>query len=514
MPDFTAFLELTLPELNEFLNKWHEPLNQNFEDLDDWLADIHAGLVGTGGSATWSGLMGTMPSLAARLDVSINDDGTIDVSGSPGVLEMATSAVRGEYDSPRDRMDAGDFEAYAAAQPVLGGRFVPMPAGGPTAAFPPESLASAMALQTADFSGPFGNPIAAPFVPWAPGLMMGGANPLVTGIAIGQIRITADATPAIFNIDGYIFRLREILDLDWNLIDGGGAPANGEYVWIYVSRVEADYNNAIYRYKGPGGAIAVKDLRKLQSGTDGATSTSTFTSATALFNTAFLGKIKEGDTLVITNTAAAGEYVIDELDGVTPDVKLTIKGAFKSNVSGATWYIRDNWHPNIGAVVTDTDPTTLPPQVAGRIYFARAAHNTGGNPTSIVTFAHGGVSDSGWMPVDASLDFPKTVIHNLGTYPSDVQVWFRVDAAAGRQYRGLVQRQVVTAVDEGDVTLDPGDTKTTTFLVPSVYVHSSEINVTVAILNASTDPANPSALFTDSSNNDQTTGEMRVIARR
>lgn len=515
MPDFTEFLELTLPELHEFLNKWNAPVNQNFEDIDDWLQDLHAALVGADSSATWADLIGSMDNLVDRLAVSINPDGTINVAGSPGVVELATSAVRGAYSNPRDRFDAGDFEVYAAAQPVVGSRFVPIPIAGPTAAFPPESFEAAVALATADFSGAFGNPVAAPLVPWAPGLMLGGANPLISGIAVGQIRITADATPAIFNIDGYIFRIREQIDLDWNLIDGGGAPANNEYVWIYISRVESDYNNANYRYKGPGGVIATKDLRKLQEGAaNGTTSGSTFTCATALFNTAFLGKIKEGDTLVITSGAAAGEYVIDALDGVTPDTKLTIKGAFKAASSGVSWYIRDNWHPNIGAVVTDTDPTTLPPQVAGRVYIARARHNTGGNPTSIVTFAAGGVSDSGWIDVTAGIDFPKTIIHNLGAYPSDIKVWFRESATSGRQYQGMVQRQIVTDVDETDTTLDPGDTKTAILLVPSIYIHADEINVTVEILNASTDPAAPVALFTDSSATDQAIGQMRVIARR
>ncbi len=510
MPDFTTFLELTLPELNEFLNKWHEPVNQNNETIDDWLSDLNAALVGSGASSAWTSLVGSMANLAERLDVSINADGTIDVAGTPGVLEMATSAVRGASASPSARLNAGDFEAYAGAQPVVGGRFVPMPFAGPTAAFPPETMASAMALSSADFSGPLGNAIPGPFVPWAPGLMMGGANPLISGLAIGQVRITADAPAAIFNIDGYIFRLREIIDLDWNLL----APPDLSYVWVYVSRVEADYGNANFRYKGPGGVIAVKDLRTLQSGADGVASTSTFTSATGLFNTALLGKVKQGDTLVITNTAAAGEYVINALDGTTPDTKFTIKGLFPAAASGASWYIRDNWHPTIGAVVTDTDPTTLPAQVAGRVYIARFKHNVAIAPSSALIFAKGGVFDSGWLPVDASTDFPKTIIHNLGTYPSDVQVWFRVDATSNRQYRGVVQRQIVTTVDESDTTLDPGDTKTTTLLVPSVYVHTSEINVTVQVLNVSSDPAYPDALFTDSSNVDQTAGEMRVIARR
>jgi len=515
MPTKTAFLELTLPALNEFLNKWHIPTNQNFEDIDDWLQDLHAALVGTGSSATWADLVGDLDNLVERLAVSINADGTINVDGSPGVVALATSAVRGEYDSPSDRLDAGDFETFNAGQPVLGSRFDPIPASGPTQGYPPESIEAGIAMTAADYSGPLGNAIAAPHVPWAPGLMAGGANPLITGLAVGQIRITADVTPAIFNIDGYIFRIREILDFDWNLIDGGVAPANNEYVWLYVSRDEADYNNANYRYKGPGGAIAVKDLRKLQQGTaNGTTSGSTFTCAAALFNTAFLGKVKPGDVLVIEGGAAEGEYVIDALDGVTPDTKLTIKGEFAGASSGISWHVRDRWHPNVGGVVTDTDPTTLPALGLMVASTSRARHNTGGAPTSIVTFTAGGVYDSGWTVIDASTDFPKTFIHNLGAYPTDVQVWFRENAAANRQYQGLVRRQVVTTVDEADTTLDPGDTKTAELLFPSVHVHASEINVTLEILNASTDPAEPAALFTDSGGVDVTVGEVRVIARK
>jgi hypothetical protein len=515
MPAKTDFLELTLPALNEFLNKWHTPTNQNFEIIDDWVQDLHAALVGEHSSSEWAALVGSLDNLVDRLAVSINPDGTINVDGSPGIVALATSSTRGEYDSPTERMDAGDFEVFNAGQPVVGSRFVPIPFAGPTAGYPPESLEAGMAMIGGDYSGPMAQAVAAPHVPWSPGLMAGGANPLITGLAVGQIRITADVTPAVFNIDGYIFRIREILDLDWNLIDGGGAPANNEYVWLYVSRVDADYNNANYRYKGPGGAIAVKDLRKLQQGTaNGVTSGSVFTCAAALFNTAFLGKVKSGDVLVIEGGAGAGEYVIDELDGATPDTKLTIRGEFAGASSGISWHVRDRWHPNVGAVVTDTDPTTMPAQVAGRVYFARARHNTGGAPASIVTFTAGGVYDSGWSAVDAGADFPKTFIHNLGAYPTDVQVWFRESATANRQYQGLVRRTVVTAVDEVNTTLDPGDTTTADLLFPSVHVHTSEINVTLELLNATTDPAAPEALFTDSGGTDVTVGEVRVIARK
>src|SRR5690349_16026786 len=117
MPKYTTFLEFTLPELNEFVNSWNNPVNQNWEDLDDWLKDLFNNLVGTGTGSTWSALRGDMASLAARLGVSINADGTIDITDSTDFTNMATSAYRGQYTGPRERLDDNDAEIYAARQP-------------------------------------------------------------------------------------------------------------------------------------------------------------------------------------------------------------------------------------------------------------------------------------------------------------------------------------------------------------------------------------------------------------
>jgi hypothetical protein len=502
MPTYTSFLELTLPELNEFLNNWNKPLNENLEELDDFLSELHENLVGTGTGSRWADLRGGLTNLAARLDVSINADGTLDISNSPDILNMSTSAVTGDFGNPRDRLNAGDFLIHDARQPFVGGRFVPVPTVGPTAGFPPEKIDSGVAFRTADFGAKTGLPIASPQVPWAPGLVTGGANPLITGLGIGQVRISGDTPPAVFNIDGYVFRLREIIDLDWSLL----APGNGVYVWLFVDRNEGSYNNANYKYTAPGGGVAAtKDLRKLQSGSDGITSGSTFSSASALFNTKPFGKVREGDTIVVTTTAAAGSYVVDQLDGTTPDVKFTIKGEFKGNVSGAAWYVLDNAHPNIGAVATDVNPTTLPPFVAGRVYIGRAAHNTGGAPTNIVTFHAGGVYDSGWVAVDAATDFPYTFTHNLGVLPADVQIWCRVNASAAEMYQPLVKRSVVT---------DAAGPTSANFFFPSMQARSSELGIVLRLLNASTVPLVAQAIFTDSTDTDKTACEIRVIARR
>lgn len=512
MPKYTAFLELALPEFNEFRNSWHTVVNQNMEDVDDFCKDLHAALVGTGSSSMWTDLIGSMDSLAERLAVSLEDDGTIDITGTPGIMDMATSAVKGGFTTPSGRLNDGDFEIFDSRQPMVGARFTPIPTAGPSAAFPPAAgIDPGIAFRAADFSARTGRPHASPPTPFAPGLVMGGANPLITGLGVGQVRITADAPAAVFNIDGYVFRLREILDLDWTLL----APANNAYVWIFVDRNEGTYNNANFKYSAPsGGAFATKDLRKLQSGTGtGTTSGSTFTATGTLFNTAAFGKVKEGDTLVITSGAAQGRYVVNALDGTTPDTKLTVRGTMPTSAN-INWYIEDKACPNVGAVVTDTTTTTLPPFVAGRVYIARAQHQTGGAPINIVTFAAGGVHDSGWTTVDASADFPLTVTHNLGVVPSQIEIWCRASASAAEIYEPYVQRTVVTDVDTSNTSLDPGDITTAVLLFRSLVARSSELATVVRLQNATTTPSKPAALFTDSGGTDVTVGQIRVIARR
>lgn len=520
MPTNTSFLSLTLPELNEFLDSWNVPVNANFETLDDFLEDMHAALeTGATSGTTWATLKGSTSSLAARLAVAIGPDGALDVSGSSDILAMSVSAVHGPYfnpaaaASPAGRMNASDFIVYDARQPVADGRFNPMAPGGPSAGFPPEEIDAGIALRSADFGAKATRPIASPRIPWAPGLVSGGQVPMMSGQSQGVVRISGDTSPAVFNIDGYIFRIREIIDLDWAVL----APANQDYVWVYVERNGANYGTDGFEFAGVGGAFAAKDLRVLQNGTGGSTSASTFQDGAALFNTAALGKIKNGDVLVIESGSAKGSYVIDALDGTTPDTKLTIKGQFPAIVAGgAIWHIQDNNHPNIGAAVTDGDPTTQPPAVDGRVYIGRFRHLTGLAPDEAVTFTRGGVYDSGWqLGVDADVidGAPLTLSHNLGQVPTQVEIWVRL-TATGRVYQPLVERQVVTEVlDIADGDANTGSRVVATLLFPSLRAHTSNTDITVVTLNASTNPAKVSALFTDSAGADQQVGDMRVIAR-
>lgn len=498
----TTFLNLVLPELNEFVNSWNAPVNQNMESLDDFCSDLYASLITGSATSTWAAVRGSLASLAARLDVSINADGTIDLSASPDLLAIAASAYMGQFSTPVNRLNNTDDKLYDAGFPGVGSRFVPIPATGPTAGFPHEDLESGMAIRSADFGVSGAQPISSPLRPWSPGLVTGGGGTFITGVADSKVQFNGLAAPAVFNIDGYVFRLREDVLFDYALL----TPVANQYVWLYIERVEANYNNANFRY---GAAVLAKDLRRLQSGATGQTSGSVFQDVGATFNTAALGKVKPGDILVIDSGAAAGEYVIDALDGVTPDIKLTIKGVFKADLSSLTWHIQDNWHPNFGAVITGLDPTVRPAFVAGRVYIGRVKHQVAASPIEVVTFTPGGVYDSGWIVPT----FPQTLPHNLGAFPSSVEVWVRENSTQ-HAYRPLVRRQVLTNFDTVNTTVDPGDPKTATLLFPSLYVHTSELVVTTDLLNASADPLKPVAFFTDSAGVDKVIGELRIVARR
>src|SRR5207245_1800489 len=73
----------------------------------------------------------------------------------------------------------------------------------------------------------------------------------------------------VFNIDGYVFRIRQGVVLDLATDSAGAALGAGDVLYFYVSRF--DYGNATTQLKlASDPAIATaRDLRQLQSGADG-----------------------------------------------------------------------------------------------------------------------------------------------------------------------------------------------------------------------------------------------------
>lgn len=492
----TTFLELVQPALNEFLNSWHEPINQNFEDIDDWVKDLYDSLVGSSSTSTWSSLRGSLGSLASRLDVSINDDGTIDLSGSTDILALASSTVYGTQGSPRVRFDLSDLEVSRARSPVYGDRFSTNPSAL-------GDLEVGLAHITRDTGLGADNAMGSPSR-GAHGWTAGSLD--LSGSGVGKIvfsgtSIGAGNTWPVFAVDGHVFRIREPLVLDYSTL---GGLADGTLVYLFVER--RDYNNASYKYRGQSDATAAtaRDLRRLQGGADGVigSSETLFTSASAMFSSATLGQVLPGDELVISSGAAAGTYIIASVGSNT---QITINGKLKTkNLSGLSWYIWDSRCPNVGAVKVSSasDP---PPYQAGRAYIGSCSHSTSDSPTSVISFAKNGLYDSGWSETITTATFPMVFDHHIGVRPTELHVWFRENEAGTEISGGQVKRTFVTGVSG-----DPSVAATTDFLLPSNQVIGSRVLAVVRLINQS-----PSAaIFCNSSETNLTSGQIRVIARR
>lgn len=486
----TSKLGLTLPELNEFQNGWNVPLNQNFEEIDDYVDSLEDSLASTSGL---SALKGSTTSLLERIDTSINADGTLKISGSPEYGDIAVSATRGVFSTPQDRLNAADEEAFNAKSPVPYGRFKPMTDGHDAGAdgYLRADMDSGMALRSARPNG-----------------LIVGPTPLIQAVAAtaGQIRINALTNPAIFSIDGYIFHLREDLIVDFT----NASPGPNEYFWVYVERGANAYADTTMHYRpAAGGSLLPGDMRKIQSPAFSVALSEVggygvAVAAGASFMTGQF-KVLPGDLFVVSGGTAAGSYVIKTVDS---DTQVTIEGRFKASVTVGSggWYIYNPAVPKVGLAKAPSGaglPTSQPPLVDGRVYIGRCQYKSGAQVDLVVNFPAGGAYDSGWiLGIDAA-DFPYTANHNLGSIPSRVEIWFRANDTSPA-YRGVVQRQIVTTETFATANL----------LVPSVHYNVSETDVVVRQLNATTEPSKPAALFTDVAGADVTAGEMRILAWR
>ena len=496
----TSFLKLALPALGEFQNGWNQPINQDFEDIDSWASDLYESLVGNGSAiSTYSALRGSMDSLAARLAVGVGADGALILSSSPEIKEMAVSPVYGDQGSAAGRESAGDLEVYAARSPIPGDRFS-------SAAPVRGDLDTGIAhrLRTLGLVSAK-NVMDSPHRSMSHGLVSVGTTALLNGIGFAQVAlqgivISAPSSWPVFNIDGYIFRLRESIIFDYSALAG---LSPGDTLWFYVERVEASYGAAAFKYCIVGDTdpthLVAKDLRKLQSGTHGATGSATnqFGDATAHFNGAsLLGQVQPGDELVILAGDNAGVYPIASVDSA---IQVTVVGEFPNpSLSGIAWYIWDPWHPNIG-VERVSSATALPSYVPGRAYIGKAVHASPGAAT-VYTFTPTGVYDTGWVSTTATGFSCSNIPHNLGTLPTQIEVWFRL-AAGQPEYKGMVVRSVLVSTVPAsiDVTL------------PTTREWADDMTLSVVLINQAS-PAD--CLFTDSSNAVHASGEVRIIARR
>lgn len=488
----TTFLELIVPAHNEFPDSWDQPMNANFETLDDFIAALRAKL--DGGSATdttYSALVGTMATLAARLAVSINPDGTVNVGTSPDLVAMTKSKSNGTYATPAARMDAEALEMHQVRARVLGTRTD----GAAT------SLGDLDVALAARFGRKQGDTIfdslsagvQSPMRSFAPNVVVDGPLNHVTTTGAGTVVVDGDPTPIVANVDGHLFRVRHNIELDI-----GGAPtppANGDTVYIYLER--GNYNGANHKYLRPGfgGPSAASDLRVLQSGTDGSNTGTSFTAASGLFGPGSR-QAAAGDILRITGGGNAGDYVVES---VSSNTTLVLKTAPPSNLAGMTWELRDEMAPNIGFVAVAAG--TLPTGVAGRVYIAEATFATGPLLSNLVVYAKNGVfvhSALGVVAPGANIDI-LTINHNLGALPTSVEV-FCSPAGSYTDTTAEYPPMVLRNLGDGAVPIR----------LPSMMWRVTRKQIILRFV----DPDATKAFYHDVGGTPVTTANLRVVARR
>jgi len=500
MPNYSSYLNLIKPFLGEFPDSWDQPWADNMEKIDVFCQELDKALVSGGGTtALYSVLKGTKPSLADRLAVSIYSDGTLNLDNSPSIANLSSSSVNGTFTSPRDRFEFEEFEIWHARSPGHDDRFSTTPTAQ---GYLDEGLAQRVRECKPET---FAQAISSPARYNCSGRIQG-QNIYMAGVASNEVVLAASigspSSWSVYNIDGYLFRIRQGIVLNMANDSAGTALVNGDIVYLFIQR--GDYGNAFSKFKlsSDPGTAAVKDLRRLQEGTDGALSgNSSFSSASAAFSgSSTKWSVLPGDCLVITGGTAAGRYLVDAVPTAN---SLTIRGIFRAtSLSGVSWYIEDNSHPNLGCIKV-TDAYADPPVVAGRVYIGRGQLDAGGfmgvGSGGEIAFPNGDVYDSGWYGVNVAGGFPATFEHNLGVLPSHVEIFAR-ESAATESYQPMVAR-----------LLGLGGTEK--YRVPSMihYADKHHITVILAMSGLGVVPA----LFTKSDNTtDVTFGQIRVIARR
>ena len=381
----TANLGLVKPDFSEFTDSWHIPLNKNFDIIDDAIGLLQASM---------DTAKGTQASVGARLDVSLNADGSLkDV---PEIATARNSTVYGADNgtinfSLDERLERGDREAFDAR------------AGA-------SSLLDAVAFVSNDFA--HNSVISGP----TNFLTFTGAN----------VKADGSSTPIVANISGY---KRVIRTLKQVAISG----AAGTY-YIYLDRNAA------------GTIILDRTLLANNTGNtalDGFSKLARFTDSSQNFVTS---GVQPGDILEITTTGSlnAYQYIVKSVDG--PNT-LSIYGWFESVQSNLNYKITNPLDPVMG--FTATAPSIKFAPVADRIFIGSCVFD-GANVTSLTQFANKGRYEE-WFSVSLlGGDYLITATHKLGYIPTKISLY----ASQANDYTQPLEPLAVAQVSGVGVTDD------------------------------------------------------------
>lgn len=360
----TEFLQLLIPGFNEFRNRWHEPMLENFKAIDSWAAQTESELI----SARFQG-----STLAEFLSVSLNPDGTAKPAAE---VETARNSLSyGTFIGVGKRIDAVDTEVRDAR------------VGAP-------SLKDAVVRLGSNFGSK-------PNSPWRGVATNDGfASFLSNSAAAFQVSTASGTIPLEVNIQGGFYRFRN---------DTFTEPVTGSPGKRYLYAASPTEPKVLFsRIDLPTGSLTTNEAN--------------FDALQILEDTNFdfttLG-LMPGDQLQIMNSAAAGVYTIDAI----AQRRLTIKGVFPERAANLTYRILDPLEPEL--IVDTVAPGRVSEIITTNRCPLGEATFDGTVLVDVISYAFNRSFESTWQAVNTSTQsglFIRDIDHNLGFRPDNITI--------------------------------------------------------------------------------------------
>lgn len=365
MANKTDFLNLVLAANNEYNNTWDVVLNKNFTLIDQAMEEVTTEIQSARFSKT---------SLAEFLDVAHFDDGTLKPSDE--MSDARNSSIYGDDDGAgadyllKNRLELADKEIFASREGLA-------------------SLQAALARRSSDFHYPDTVIL---------GAKTGDGQPNFLSSSVASFLLNGATIPVELNIEGYYFRVRTLETID--VIAGGDGTR-----YLYAQK-PATPIVVLDRSTDIAGLTITNPLNnnKVQILQDSGINFST-------------SDVKVGDILEILNTDNAGEYVISQIAPDGNDTQIMIVGRFVNVITAINYIIKDTLRPEILVDIAYEE-------IAGKCYIGEGEF-TSGALTSSLSYNFKGKFSSIYEAIDLTTlpTFEKIFNHNLGVFPSSIQVF-------------------------------------------------------------------------------------------
>jgi hypothetical protein len=359
----TNFLDLVLPANNEFNNTWDIPTNDNFVKIDLAIEDISNEIQSARFAKT---------TLAEFLAVAHFSDGTLRPSDEQA--EGRNSPVYGDDEGGEnfeltDRLDRNDFETFYARENET-------------------DLITNMARRLSDndyldkvLSGAADNDGAPNF------LSSSGAEFLLNG----------DPVEILFNVGGYLMKLREDVSIDVTGADGTK--------YLYAQKPSTPF------------VVYDRNTQEAAATTSNALNSDKVQVIVDAGQDFAAQGVKPGMILRISNTQVAGDYVVAEVGFDGNADQLLIIGKFSTAIAAINYQILDPIRPEF--LVEDTYSPAV-----GKCYIGEGEF-AGGSLVSDIAYAFKGKYESPYESIDVSTTPTQTITlnHNLGKLPSKITIY-------------------------------------------------------------------------------------------